>query len=402
MFRIRFAAVLLACAVLAGTGYGAGSNSRAQTAGGCQTFPETGQTVCDPFLTYWRDHGGLAQQGYPISPEFTEISDLNGRPYQVQYFERAVFEKHPENKPPYDVLLSQLGTVRARAKYPQGFPGAAAGYPGKIAFTTRDAQPQVATINPDGTGRQVVAAGRSPLFSPDGSRLAFLAALKPVNPGPPWGQVAIRSVALDGTNPQDTCTTDANAQIDLVRWSPRNRFIALNAGQNPPGDIYLCDLAAKHLGPAVQGPQGATTLVYDWAPDGNAALWQAGPQYRDLSLYYGDPEQPATAKQVTHYGNYTNEFGLLHYADARISPDGKTIAVAGYTIFFVGVPGQNSPLDGKALSGVGQPRRIAWSPDGRALAFEDATAHTVNIVEIASGHITKLVDGAALGDWSPR
>ena len=71
-------------------------------------------------MQYWSDHGGLAQQGYPISGEFPEISDLNGKPYLVQYFERSVFELHPENKPPYDVLLSQLGTVRAHEKYPQG------------------------------------------------------------------------------------------------------------------------------------------------------------------------------------------------------------------------------------------------------------------------------------------
>jgi hypothetical protein len=35
----------------------------------------------------------------------------------VQYFERAVFEYHPENAAPYDVLLSQLGTFRYRDKY---------------------------------------------------------------------------------------------------------------------------------------------------------------------------------------------------------------------------------------------------------------------------------------------
>jgi hypothetical protein len=35
----------------------------------------------------------------------------------VQYFERAVFEYHPENQPPYNVLLSQLGTFRYREKY---------------------------------------------------------------------------------------------------------------------------------------------------------------------------------------------------------------------------------------------------------------------------------------------
>ncbi len=87
---------------------------------GCRTFPETSKTVCGQFLTYWDTHGGLAQQGLPLSGEFTEVSDLNGQAYTVQYFERAVFEKHPANKPPYDVLLSQLGTFRFKAKYPNG------------------------------------------------------------------------------------------------------------------------------------------------------------------------------------------------------------------------------------------------------------------------------------------
>jgi hypothetical protein len=91
---------------------------------GCQTFPETGQTVCGKFLTYWRTHGGLAQQGYPLTGEFSEVSDLDGKPYTVQYFERAVFEAHPEYAPPYDVLLAQLGTYQLKRKYPGGTPGA--------------------------------------------------------------------------------------------------------------------------------------------------------------------------------------------------------------------------------------------------------------------------------------
>jgi hypothetical protein len=75
------------------------------------------------FATYWQTHGGLAQYGYPLSDEMSEVSDLDGRPYTVQYFERAVFERHPENAPPYDVLLAQLGTYRYQARYPQGAPG---------------------------------------------------------------------------------------------------------------------------------------------------------------------------------------------------------------------------------------------------------------------------------------
>jgi len=81
-------------------------------------FKETGKRVGGPFLAYWQSHGGLAQQGYPISDEFQAISPLDGKQYTIQYFQRAVFELHPENKgTPYEVLLSQLGTLRFRDRY---------------------------------------------------------------------------------------------------------------------------------------------------------------------------------------------------------------------------------------------------------------------------------------------
>jgi hypothetical protein len=108
----------LGIATLMGVMLAAPSVGSAQ--GGSRTFPETGKTVSGQFLDYWNTHGGLAQQGFPISNEMQEKSDLNGQTYTVQYFERAVFEKHPENQPPYDVLLSQLGTFQYKAKYAGG------------------------------------------------------------------------------------------------------------------------------------------------------------------------------------------------------------------------------------------------------------------------------------------
>src|SRR5207248_10602523 len=39
-----------------------------------QLFPETNKTVSGDFLAYWKTHGGLAQQGYPISEEIQERS----------------------------------------------------------------------------------------------------------------------------------------------------------------------------------------------------------------------------------------------------------------------------------------------------------------------------------------
>ncbi|MDQ5822581.1 MAG: alpha/beta hydrolase [Chloroflexota bacterium] len=89
---------------------------------GCVKFPETGYDICYQFLDYWQQHGGLAQQGYPISGRFEERSPVDGKAYMVQYFERAVFEAHPENEPPHDLLLSLLGNAAYKQKYPAGAP----------------------------------------------------------------------------------------------------------------------------------------------------------------------------------------------------------------------------------------------------------------------------------------
>ena len=102
---------------------------------GSITFSETGKTVKGRFLEYWNTHGGLPQQGFPISDEIEERSDTDGRMYTVQYFERAVFEYHPENKPPYDVLLSLLGSIRYKQKYPQDAPNQTpSNSPGSVPF----------------------------------------------------------------------------------------------------------------------------------------------------------------------------------------------------------------------------------------------------------------------------
>ena len=71
-------------------------------------FPETGHVVAGRFLTYWEANGGLAQFGYPLTELITATLD-DGKVYQVQYFERARFELHPENPAPYDLLLGQFG-----------------------------------------------------------------------------------------------------------------------------------------------------------------------------------------------------------------------------------------------------------------------------------------------------
>jgi hypothetical protein len=85
-------------------------------------FEVVGHTLGGGFRDYWRAHGGLGQFGYPLTEEFVEISPTDGKPYVTQYFERARFEYHPKNSPPYDVLLGLLGrTITAGRESEQPF-----------------------------------------------------------------------------------------------------------------------------------------------------------------------------------------------------------------------------------------------------------------------------------------
>lgn len=71
----------------------------------CTFDTVTDHRLCFGFRAYWQSHGGLLIFGRPISEEFSDpTSGLT-----VQYFERAVFEYHPEKPAPYQVLLRRLG-----------------------------------------------------------------------------------------------------------------------------------------------------------------------------------------------------------------------------------------------------------------------------------------------------
>jgi hypothetical protein len=92
----------------------------AQRPAGCIYLPEARHQLCGEFRLYWESHGlelgdpgvsfreCLALFGYPISEEF--IDPATG--LVTQYFERARFEWHPNDPPPYRVLLGRLAADR--------------------------------------------------------------------------------------------------------------------------------------------------------------------------------------------------------------------------------------------------------------------------------------------------
>ena len=92
-------------------------------------FPQVPDCISGRFASYWRDGGGLAIFGLPLSPSQKE--EVGDQSYRVQYFERARFELHSDLARPYDVLLGRIGVDRLAARgldwatFPKGDPAAA-------------------------------------------------------------------------------------------------------------------------------------------------------------------------------------------------------------------------------------------------------------------------------------
>ena len=83
-------------------------------------FAETGHAIAPEFYGYWSTHGldlghagnsfeeSVALFGFPLSEPMME-TNADGDTVLTQYFERAVFEHHPDNPASSQVLLRRLG-----------------------------------------------------------------------------------------------------------------------------------------------------------------------------------------------------------------------------------------------------------------------------------------------------
>jgi hypothetical protein len=76
----------------------------APAASGFAYFPETGHNIGLKIKRFYDTHGGLAIFGMPLTEVFSEDG------MQVQYFERARFELHPELPSQFYVSLTLLGS----------------------------------------------------------------------------------------------------------------------------------------------------------------------------------------------------------------------------------------------------------------------------------------------------
>ena len=203
-------AVLLLMLACDGFGRADGGQRDVHAADGdCLTFKETSKSACGEFLAYWKANGGLAQQGFPISDVFSEQSETDGKTYPVQYYERAVFELHPELPQGQRVLLSLLGVQKYKTRYngtqPGGTPIAAAVTAVPTATVAATATTTPTPVAPLSTVPMATATG--PLL---GSGIAGGVAVPPTNP------VATAAGPLPGSAIATTAATTVAASATVA------------------------------------------------------------------------------------------------------------------------------------------------------------------------------------------
>jgi TolB protein len=264
----------------------------------------------------------------------------------------------------------------------------------QIAFEThrRDYKSVVYAVNANGTGQRRIGLGGSPSWLPDGRVMASRCDRVCVMNADGTDR---RRMALNGRSPV---------------WSPDGRKIALVRGRNDSfGAAFwaLYVMNADGTGVRRVTDYGGPVEPGAWSPDGRRFAFELGTVFD--AEYYGDAEIWIASADGTSVRQLTDndDFDL----DPIWSPDGRQIA------FVRGSPGASHVEDEiYVMDADGRNQRRltcdsvpghspAWSPDGRKLAFvsgsDTAGEGTIYVVNADGSNQRQVAQNAFEPVWQP-
>lgn len=253
----------------------------------------------------------------------------------------------------------------------------------------RVAIPIVAACLVAGCGSATVPSA-GPTKSTDAGVLVFAGTLNPTAAHPPGGIYAMRP---DGSKLQKLAFSDGDADFSL---SADGRFAAVSDNQ---GRVL------------VSRADGSDPHVVPLPADAYAQSPSISPGGKTVALAYGpDPDAPVDVWTVSVDGTDLRQLTTTgDVSTVAWSPDGRRIAFTdqaqlpegdyepGEDVYVVGSDGKNVQRVGGDASGYWRP---AWSPDGTKIAF-DSLKEQIKVIDLASDSVRVVIDDAQAPAWSP-
>lgn len=288
-------------------------------------------------------------------------------------------------------------------------------------------------MNADGSRQRKLVDGSSPRWSPDGTRIAFLAR------GEPRGtQIFVRWMDAEGAVTQITRVDHAPSGI---AWSPDGKSIAFTMLVEREPERWNIRLPARPEGARwVAEPKIVTWLDYrqdrvgytdegyrhifvvpatggtprqltdgnwnhsdpEWTPDGTHILFSSL-RTEDAEYAWRESEIYAVNVATREIKQLTNRRGPD--GNPKVSPDGKLVAYTGYDwtddtyitnkLYVMGIDGSNPRQLAAELDR--SPEDLTWAPDNSGVYFTAQDRGTSNLYFAPlNGPVRKVTEGTHL------
>lgn len=219
-----------------------------------------------------------------------------------------------------------------------------------------------------------------PAWSPDGSKIAYLHGTFTRNNGL---NAEIAVMNADGSGRHDITPRNGVSGGTSLSWSPDGTKIAYDGSAD--GLIWVVSADGSFLSKLTQGSSPT------WSPDGTKIAFARIDSSTNTAGLYLMNADGSNVQQLTSFNQPT-------LRDLAWSPDGKRIAFSlGGVLQMMNADGSNLHLLGNAVVG----DNPAWSPDSSEIAFQGADG--LSIIGADGNGLRQLTNGPdEHPNWSPN